>query len=130
MSVEQRCCRSEVRALVSSKDVLSFDVFDALHKLLKPPDTLVQSSNDLVAVTARNCANLVDDSGLKIDECFFPFLGHSTSPLYRQGASDLFHYFSRVEPLHGAARHSRAPVPLVRYRCEFGLTLAEAAESD
>ena len=46
---------------------------------------LVRSSNDLVAVTARNCANLVDDGGLKLDEFFFPFLGHSTSPLYRQG---------------------------------------------
>ena len=66
------------------ENVLSFDVFDALHKLLKPPDTLMQSSNDLVAVTARNCANVVDDSGLKLDEFFFPFHGHSTSPLYRQ----------------------------------------------
>ncbi len=64
------------------KNVLSFDVFDALHKLLKPPETLVQSSNDLVAVTARNCANVVDDSGLKLDEFFFPFLGHSKTPLY------------------------------------------------
>ena len=63
---------------------LSFDVFNALNKLLKPPDTLVQSSNDLVAVTARNCANVVDDSELKIDELFFPFFSHSKSPLYRQ----------------------------------------------
>ena len=54
--------------LVSSKDVLSFDVFDTLHKLLKPPDTLVQSSNDLVAVTARNCANdrVTDDDDVGI----------------------------------------------------------------
>ncbi len=66
---------------MSSKDILSLDVVDALHKFLKPPDTFMQSSNDLMAVAARNCANVVYDSGLKLDEFIFPFLGHSMSPV-------------------------------------------------
>jgi len=57
--------------------VLSLDVVETIHNFLKAADTVVQSSNDLVAVGARNCANEVHDTGLKLDEFLFPFLGHS-----------------------------------------------------
>ena len=57
----------------------SLDFVEAIHNNLKTTDAFVQSSNDLVAVAARNCANEIHDTGLKLDELLFPLL-HSISP--------------------------------------------------
>jgi hypothetical protein len=56
------------------------DFIEVIHNLLKATDAVVESSNDLVAVATRNCANKVHDTALKLDELLFPFF-HSISPV-------------------------------------------------